>query len=49
MSDFITLSCPSCGGMLSRGASTTTYTCDYCGQQHRLRVEGIEEFGHCPV
>ena len=49
MSDFITISCPSCGGMLSRGASTTTYTCDYCGQQHRLRVEDIEEFGRCPV
>lgn len=49
MSDFITISCPSCGGQLKRGANTTTYTCDYCGQQHRLRVEDIEEFGRCPV
>jgi predicted RNA-binding Zn-ribbon protein involved in translation (DUF1610 family) len=49
MSDFITISCPSCGGQLKRGANTTTYTCDYCGQQHRLRVEDVEEFGRCPV
>ena len=49
MNDFITISCPSCGGQLRRGANTTTYTCDYCGQQHHLRVEDIEEFGRCPV
>ena len=49
MSDFITISCPSCGGQLRRDANTTTYTCDYCGQQHRLRMEDIEEFGRCPV
>ena len=49
MNDFITISCPSCGGQLRRGANTTTYTCDYCGQQHRLRVEDIEEFGRCPI
>ena len=49
MSDFITISCPSCGGQLQRGSNTSTYTCDYCGQQHRLRQEDIEEFGRCPV
>lgn len=49
MSDFIKISCPSCGGMLNRGASITTYTCNHCGQQHHLRVEDIEESGRCPV
>lgn len=49
MNELITISCPSCGGQLRREAHTTTYICDYCGQQHRLRVEDIEEFGRCPV
>ena len=49
MNDFITISCPSCGGQVRREENTTTYTCDYCGQQHRLRVEDIEEFGRCPI
>jgi len=49
MSDLISISCPSCGGHLKRDPKTTVYTCDYCGQQHRLRNENIEEFGRCPV
>lgn len=49
MSEIITISCPSCGGMLTRAPNTTTYTCDYCGQSHRLRMEDVEEFGRCPI
>ena len=49
MDDLITLSCPSCGGQLKIESNTTNYTCYYCGQQHRLRVEDIEEYGRCPI
>jgi|GEM_PF-1263848 hypothetical protein len=49
MSDFITISCPSCGGHLTRRASAATYTCDYCGQRHRVPKEEIEDFGSCPL
>lgn len=49
MDDLITLSCPSCGGQLKLDSNTTTYTCYYCGQQHRLRIEDVEEYGRCPI
>ncbi len=49
MDDLITLSCPSCGGQMRLESNTTNYTCFYCGQQHRLRVEDIEEYGRCPI
>ena len=49
MDDLITLSCPSCGGQLRLDSNTTNYTCYYCGQQHRLRVEDVEEYGRCPI
>lgn len=49
MPDFITLSCPSCGGHLRLDSNTQTYTCDYCGQQHRVRNEDIEFYGKCPI
>lgn len=49
MDDLITLSCPSCGGQLRIEANTTNYTCYYCGQQHRLRVEDVEAYGRCPI
>jgi len=49
MDDLITLSCPSCGGQLRLESNTTIYTCYYCGQQHRLRVEDVEEYGRCPI
>lgn len=49
MDDFITLSCPSCGGQLRLESNTTTYTCHYCGRQHRLRAEDVEEYGRCPI
>jgi len=49
MNDFITLACPSCGGHLKLDRKTREYTCDYCGQQHRVRSEDIESYGRCPV
>jgi len=49
MDDLITLSCPSCGGQLKLESNTTNYTCYYCGQQHRLRIEDAEEYGRCPI
>ena len=49
MDELITLSCPSCGGQLRLEPNTTTYTCYYCGQQHRLRVEDLEAYGRCPI
>jgi len=49
MDDLITLSCPSCGGQLKLESNTTNYTCYYCGQQHRLRIEDVEEYGRCPI
>ncbi len=48
MSDFVTLSCPSCGGKLTVQKNTPTYICDYCGTEHKLREEDIEYFGRCP-
>jgi predicted RNA-binding Zn-ribbon protein involved in translation (DUF1610 family) len=49
MDDLITLSCPSCGGQLRIESNTTNFTCYYCGQQHRLRIEDVEAFGRCPI
>ena len=48
MSDFVTLSCPSCGGKLTVQKNSPTYICDYCGTEHKLREEDIEFFGRCP-
>ena len=49
MNDFISLSCPSCGGHLKLDSKTREYTCDYCGTNHRVRNEDIEFFGRCPI
>lgn len=48
MNDFVTLACPSCGGKFTVQKNTLTYTCQYCGQSHKLREEDIEFFGRCP-
>lgn len=48
MNDFVSLSCPSCGGKFSIGVNQFTYTCQYCGQSHKLRKEDIEYFGRYP-
>jgi len=49
MSDFITLSCPTCGGHMQLESTTREYTCDYCGQRHIVRNEDIEFYGRCPI
>lgn len=53
MSDFITLACPSCGGMLRIDPKNDACLCDYCGTRHILRdKEGrglLETFNACPV
>ena len=49
MNDFISLSCPSCGGHLKLDSKTREYTCDYCGTNHRVRNEDVEFYGRCPV
>lgn len=42
MADFITMSCPSCGGNLQIGDETFRYICDYCGNEHIVdRTEGV--------
>jgi len=47
VNDFISLICPSCGGRLEVSKNSPTYTCEYCGQTHKLREEDIESFGRC--
>jgi len=49
MNDFITLSCPSCGGHLKIESNKTSYVCDFCGQKHILRKEDIESYCRCPI
>ncbi|MCC6146797.1 MAG: hypothetical protein IT308_04445 [Anaerolineaceae bacterium] len=41
--DFISLSCPNCGGTLRVTEEKERYTCPHCGQEHLLRVRaGLE-------
>jgi len=49
MSDFITLSCPTCGGSIRLNSNRREYICEFCGQKHMIRKEDIESFGRCPV
>ena len=49
MNEFITLSCPSCGGKLNVEKNSPTYICEFCGQTHKLREQDIESFGRCPI
>lgn len=52
MSDFITMSCPSCGGKLSISPNTSTLVCQNCGTEHMIRREAgsvlLESFAKCP-
>jgi predicted RNA-binding Zn-ribbon protein involved in translation (DUF1610 family) len=52
INDFITLTCPSCGGQLQIGANTSLLTCQFCGEEHLVRREGdavtLEAFARCP-
>jgi predicted RNA-binding Zn-ribbon protein involved in translation (DUF1610 family) len=40
MDDFITLTCPSCGGRLEITKNIERFTCPYCGQEHMVRRSG---------
>ncbi len=52
MNDFITMSCPSCGGKLSILPNTLTLVCQHCGAEHMIRREAgsvlLESFARCP-
>jgi predicted RNA-binding Zn-ribbon protein involved in translation (DUF1610 family) len=39
MPDFITLSCPSCGGKMRVAPHARSTICEYCGNEHVLRSE----------
>lgn len=53
MNDFITLSCPSCGGDLQVTSNTQSLKCTYCGTEHIVRHDAssfyLESFAQCPV
>jgi hypothetical protein len=40
MSDFITLSCPSCGAKLSITPDIDRFACSHCGQEHIIKRGG---------
>jgi predicted RNA-binding Zn-ribbon protein involved in translation (DUF1610 family) len=52
MSDLITLNCPSCGGKLQVDPSSSTLTCNHCGNEHFVHRDGtsvkLESFARCP-
>lgn len=37
MTDFITLTCPSCGGKMHVTKDIDRFTCEYCGSEHILK------------
>src|SRR5262245_9188679 len=46
MSDLIaTLQCPKCGGKLAPVPGTQRYRCDYCGNEHIVRRDGLIYYG----
>ncbi len=40
MSEFITLSCPSCGGRLQITSSIERFACANCGNEHLVKRQG---------
>jgi len=53
MDNFITLSCPNCGGNLILSPNTSTMKCNHCNSDHIVR-EGsngffLEAFAKCPI
>ncbi len=38
MSDFITLQCPSCGGKTQLAPDNRNYVCQYCGNEHAMKL-----------
>ena len=53
VNDFISLSCPACGGKLIISTNTNSVKCDYCKSEHLIRREGgvveLESFAACPI
>lgn len=45
MSDFITLTCPSCGGKMEIPQESPRYRCMYCGNEHILREAAPQPTG----
>jgi tRNA(Ile2) C34 agmatinyltransferase TiaS len=37
MSDFVTLTCPSCGAKVSTAGDSGRFLCEYCGNEHLLK------------
>ena len=52
MSDFVTLTCPACGGRLDVSPTQSTLECTHCGSEHVVRHEAgaisLEAFARCP-
>ncbi|MEA5076935.1 MAG: NADH pyrophosphatase zinc ribbon domain-containing protein [Anaerolineaceae bacterium] len=50
--DFITLTCPSCGGKLEISSNTTSLKCPNCGNEHIVRRDAgtvvLEWYARCP-
>ena len=53
MNDFISLTCPTCGGAMTAVPGQESLACPYCGNEHRIRQEDgaykLEAFARCPV
>lgn len=53
MDEFITLTCPSCGGKLEVGKNTSVLKCEHCGIEHLVRREEgavtLESYARCPM
>lgn len=49
MNDFITLSCPTCGGELIVDKNAEFFTCKYCKQKQIIRPEDKEFHAKCPI
>ncbi|MEN6481848.1 MAG: hypothetical protein ABFD29_06705 [Anaerolineaceae bacterium] len=52
-SDFITMSCPNCGGSLSFIPLNQFCVCEYCGTKHIIKNESggglLERYSQCPL
>jgi predicted RNA-binding Zn-ribbon protein involved in translation (DUF1610 family) len=52
MNDFITLTCPTCGGELEVSPDAPSYVCKHCGNEHVLKQGSentlLEAFAKCP-
>ncbi len=52
MSDFVTLTCPACGGRLDVSPTQSSLECKHCGTEHVVRHEAgaisLEAFARCP-